>query len=116
MVGQEKKEKYTKFSNVILASSSEVRKKILDQYFSKVINVPHNADEDKYKTQKRKPAEIALRIAKQKALSVLKNYPSEMIIASDQILICENKVISKPKSLQEATKKLLFLRNKIHKL
>ena len=116
MVGQEKKEKYTKFSNVILASSSEVRKKILDQYFSKVINVPHNADEDKYKTQKRKPAEIALRIAKQKALSVLKNYPSEMIIASDQILVCDNKVLSKPKSLEEATKKLLFLRKKVHKL
>ena len=116
MVGQEKKEKYTKFSNVILASSSEVRKKILDQYFSKVINVPHNADEDKYKTQKRKPAEIALRIAKQKALSILKNYPSEMIIASDQILVCDNKVLSKPKSLEEATKKLLFLRKKVHKL
>ena len=116
MVGQEKKEKYTKLSNVILASSSEVRKKILNQYFTKVINVPHNADEDKYKTQKRKPAEIALRIAKEKALSILKNYPSEIIIASDQILVCDNKVLSKPKSLEEATKKLLFLRKKVHKI
>ena len=49
------------------------------------------------------------RIAKEKALSVLENYPNEIIIASDQILICEDKVISKPKSLEEATKKLLFL-------
>ena len=73
MVGQEKKEKYTKRSNVILASASEVRKKILKQYFSKVISVPHTADEDKYKTQKKKPAEIVLRIAKEKALSILKN-------------------------------------------
>ena len=116
MVGQEKKEKYTKRSNVILASASEVRKKILKQYFSKVISVPHTADEDKYKTQKKKPAEIVLRIAKEKALSILKNYPSEMIIASDQILVCDNKVLSKPKSLEEATKKLLFLRNKTHNL
>ena len=59
---------------------------------------------------------MAVRIAREKALSVLENYPNEIIIASDQILICENKVISKPKSLEEATKKLLFLRNKIHKL
>ena len=53
MVGQEKKEKYTKLSNVILASASEVRKKILKQYFSKVISVPHTVDEDKYKPQKK---------------------------------------------------------------
>ena len=39
-----------------------------------------------------------------------------MIIASDQILLCENKVISKPKTLEEAKQKLLFLRNKTHKL
>ena len=116
MVGQEKKEKYTKFSNVILASSSEVRRQILNQYFPKVINVPHNAVDYKYKTKKKKPDEIALRIAKEKALSILKNYPSEIIIASDQILVCDNKVLSKPKSLEEATKKLLFLRKKAHKL
>ena len=54
MVGQEKQKKHTKLSKVILASSSEVRKIMLNQYFSKVINVPHNAEEEKYKTQKKK--------------------------------------------------------------
>ena len=39
-----------------------------------------------------------------------------MIIASDQILVCENKIISKPKTLEAAKQKLLFLRNKMHKL
>ncbi|GIR25395.1 MAG: Maf-like protein [Alphaproteobacteria bacterium] len=113
---KKKQEKYTKLSKVILASSSEVRKKMLNKYFSTVINVPHKADEEKYKKQKKNPEEIVLRIAKEKALSVLENYPNEIIIASDQILVCENKVLSKPKSLEEATKKLLFLRNKTHKL
>ena len=116
MVGREKKEKYTKFSKVILASESDVRNEMLRQYFTDVINVPHNAEEEKYKREKKNPGRIALRIAKEKALSVLKNYPKEVIIASDQILVCENKVHSKPKSLEEATKKLLFLRNKAHKL
>ena len=116
MVRQEKQEKHTKLSKVILASSSEVRKIMLNQYFSKVINVPHNAEEEKYKKQKNPPEDIVLRIAKEKALSVLKDYPNETIIASDQILVCENNLLSKPKSLEEATKKLLFLRNKTHKL
>ena len=116
VVGREKKKKYTKFAKVILASSSEVRNKMLNKYFAEVINVPHNADEEKYKKQKTNPEEIAVRIAKEKVLSVLENYPDEIIIASDQILVCENKVFSKPKSLAEATNKLLFLRNKAHKL
>ena len=116
MVGQEKRKRYTNLSKVILASSSEIRIKMLNQYFSNVINVPHKVEEGKYKTRKRKPEEIVLRIAKEKALSVLENHPNEIIIASDQILVCENKVMSKPKNLEEATKKLVFLRNKTHKL
>ena len=116
MVGQEKRKKHTNLSKVILASSSEIRIKMLNQYFSNVINVPHKVEEGKYKTRKRKPEEIVLRIAKEKALSVLENHPNEIIIASDQILVCENKVMSKPKNLEEATKKLVFLRNKTHKL
>ncbi len=116
MAGREKIEKYTKLSKVILASSSEVRNKMLKEYFSDVIRVSHNAEEEKYKRGKKTPEEIALKIAKEKALSVLEYYPNEIIIASDQILVCENKVLSKPKSLEEATKKLLYLRNKAHKL
>ena len=116
VAAQEKQKKYTKLPKVILASSSETRKKMLSQYFSKVINVSHNAEEEKYKKQKKNPEDIVLRIAKEKALSVLKDYPNETIIASDQILVCENNLLSKPKSLEEATKKLLFLRNKTHKL
>ena len=115
MVRQEKQEKYPKLSKVILASSSEIRKVMLNQHFSEVINIPHKAIEEKYKKRKN-PEEIVLRIAKEKVLSVLEDYPNETIIASDQILVCENNVLSKPKSLEEATKKLLFLRNKTHKL
>ena len=116
MIGREKKEKYTKCSKVVLASSSEVRNKMLRQYFADFENVPHNVEEEKYKTQGKKPEETVLRIAKEKALSVAANYPNEMIIASDQILVCENKIISKPKTLDEGMQNLLFLRNKTHKL
>ena len=116
MVSQEKRRKHTSCSKVILASSSEVRINMLNQYFTDIIIVPHTANEEKHKTQKENPEKVALRIAKEKALSVVENHPNEIIIASDQILVCENKVMSKPKNLEEATKKLLFLRNKTHRL
>ena len=115
MVERDKKEKYIKLPKVILASSSEIRNKMLHVYFKDVANVPHKAKEEKYKRGKN-PEKIALKIAKEKALSILENYPNEIIIASDQILVCENKLLSKPNNLEEATKKLLFLRNKAHKL
>ena len=107
---------YTKKKKVILASSSEVRNKMLNKYFSNVVRVSHKIEEEKFKIQKKKPEEIVLNIAKEKALSVVKDFGNEMIIASDQILICENKIWSKPKTLEAAKEKLLFLKNKIHKL
>jgi len=112
-----KKEKMsTKFSKVILASSSTVRIEMLNKYFENVDKVSHKIDEEKYKTPGKKPEEIALTIAKKKALSVVEDFDNDMIIASDQILVCENKIISKPKTLEAAKQKLLFLRNKMHKL
>ena len=46
---------------------------------------------------------------KRKAYSIVKDYSNDMIIASDQILVCENQILSKPKNQEEAIKKLLFL-------
>ena len=116
-MGERKKKKQcTKFARVILASESEVRNKKLKKYFANVQIVPHTIDEEKFKVLEKKPEEVVLEIAKEKALSVLKDFREEMIIASDQILVCEKKIWSKPKTLEAAKKKLLFLKNKIHKL
>ena len=80
VVEREKKKKHTKFSKVILASSSEVRNKLLNKYFSEVIKVPHNVEEEKYKKQRTNPGEIAVRIAREKALSVLENYLMKLLL------------------------------------
>ena len=116
-MGERKKKKQcTKAARVILASESEVRNKKLKKYFANVQIVPHTIDEEKFKVLEKKPEEVVLEIAKEKALSVLKDFREEMIIASDQILVCEKKIWSKPKTLEAAKKKLLFLKNKVHKL
>ena len=58
---------------------------------------------------------IAETLAKTKAQSVVKK-KDELIIGSDQILVCESKLIDKPRTIQEAKQNLIFLRNKKHKL
>ena len=54
-------------------------------------------------------------LAKLKAQSVIEN-KDELVIGSDQILICESKLIDKPRTITEAKRNLIFLRNKKHKL
>jgi len=116
MIKVNKTKKYPNYTRVILASQSETRRKMLNKYFSQVICIPHNIDEEKFKAQKKDPEKIVLEIAKEKARSVAKDYPNEMIIASDQILKCEGEILSKPKTKQSAINKLLFLKNKTHEL
>ena len=110
------RKQYTKFAKVILASESEIRNEKLKKHFANVQRVPHKIDEEKFKIIEAEPETIVLKIAKEKALSVVKDFGEEMIVASDQILVCEKKIWSKPKTLEAAKKKLLFLKNKVHKL
>ena len=44
------------------------------------------------------------------------DYPENIVIGSDQILICEEKLINKSQSFLEAKKNLINLRGKKHKL
>ena len=116
MCEKENNERSTKFNKVVLASGSEIRNKMLNKYFAHVLRASHKVDEEKLKISKKPPEDIVLEIAKEKALSVVEDFEEEMIIASDQILVCANKIWSKPKTLEAARKKLLFLKNKTHKL
>ena len=116
MTRPNKRELYTKFTKVILASGSEVRNRMLRKYFTEVLTVSHKINEEKFKTLGKEPEKVVLKIAKEKALSVVEDFGEEMVIASDQILVFEDRILSKPKTLEAAKKKLLLLKNKIHKL
>ena len=116
MTRPNKRELYTKFTKVILASGSEVRNRMLRKYFTEVLTVSHKINEEEFKTLAKEPEKVVLKIAKEKALSVVEDFGEEMVIASDQILVFEDRILSKPKTLEAAKKKLLLLKNKIHKL
>lgn len=100
---------------IVLATSSNTRIKMLKEYISEFSIQPHKIDESKFKTES-KPKKSVFELAKNKALSIQNMYPDHLIIGSDQILFCDNKILSKPHTLEKAKQNLFFMRNKKHTL
>ena len=100
---------------IILASSSKTRISILKKYINDFEVQPHKINESEFKIDG-DPKKIVNQLAKNKALSIRQDNPDCTIIGSDQILVCDHKVLSKPKTLKEGKQNLLFLRNKNHSL
>ncbi len=109
---------YTNHEQVILASSSKTRINYLKQHFDKVLAVQHQIQETNIKKDysKRSFINLVKLLAKKKAESIMKDYPVNIIIGSDQILVCDGKLINKSHNLSEAKKNLMNLRGKKHTL
>ncbi len=105
---------------VILASESSTRKKLLKNAGVKFLSRKHNIAESRLKTElmvaKKTNRQIALALAMAKANSISKSFPKDLIIGSDQILICEKKIFNKPRNRKEAFNQLSLLTGKQHKL
>ena len=69
---------------------------------------PHRIDERIIKKKKIPYRKIVQELAEAKARSVIER-ENEVIIGSDQILICEERLIDKPGTVVEAKNNLLFL-------
>ncbi len=108
----------TNSKQIILASSSSTRKNDLKKHFKYFISIKHTADELKIKRENQhlNYRDLVLLLAKKKAESVMKKYPKNTIIASDQILTCKNIMINKPSSIKQAKENLKFIIGKKHQL
>ena len=100
---------------IILASSSKSRIEYLKQKKIDFEVRPHKIDERIIKKKKITYIKIVEELAEAKARSVVER-ENEIIIGSDQILICEERLIDKPDTVSEAKNNLLFLKDKEHKL
>ena len=105
----------TMYQQIILASSSKSRIEYLKRKKIKFEVRPHKIDERIIKKKKITYKEIVEELAEAKARSVVER-ENEVIIGSDQILICEERLLDKPETVSEAKKNLLFLKDKKHKL
>ena len=104
-------------TQIILASTSETRRKILEKYNIKAKSVKHTVNEDnEIMKNKEMKDSLARYLAKKKIESIEKKYKRDLIIGSDQIILCKNHLINKPKTEEEAVKNLLFLQGNCHVL
>ncbi len=101
---------------LILASTSSVRKKILTENHLnfEVIAPLYDEDSEKLKLPKMLPQQLAIFLAKQKALSVSKAHPSSYVIGSDQVCEIRGKEISKSKNREEAIAQLSIFSGRVH--
>ena len=105
---------------IILASKSEVRKKILQKNKIDCEVVPSNIDEDQFKesliNEKATPELISKNLAELKANKISRKKPNELVLGADSVIDLKNELISKPKSREEALGILQKLNGQKHQL
>ena len=107
-------------TKIILASKSEVRKKILENY--KILSevIPSNVDEDQVKNsllkEKATPEIISKNLAELKANKVSQKRPNEIVLGADSVIDINGELISKPTSREDALNILKKLNGKEHQL
>ena len=103
---------------IILASKSEVRKKILDENNIKCAVEPSNLDEDEVKksliNQGATPELISKNLAELKSNKVSQRRTGEIVLGADSVIDLNGKLISKPKNRSEALSILTSLNGKSH--
>ncbi len=101
---------------IILASSSKIRKRILAESHVNFTTISPFFDEDKAKKglTAMKIKDKAMFLAKNKALSVSVKYPNHYVIGADQICEIEGLELQKSKSHKQSFLQLKKLRGKIH--
>ena len=103
--------------NIILASSSPSRRKILNATGINFLSKTPTADEEELKKSfKGNPKNLALMLAEEKALSVSQNYSNSLVIGADQVLSFRGASFNKPKTFKQAKENLRVFRGKKHKL
>jgi len=107
-------------NKIILASSSGIRKKILDQNGINCEVIPANIDEDQVKEslikEKASPELISKNLAELKANKISKQKPDELVLGADSVIDLNGELISKPTSRSEALIILKKLNGKKHQL
>ena len=105
---------------IILASKSEVRKKILDQNGIRCEVVPANIDEELIKDsllkEKASPEIISKNLAELKANKVSEKRHNHLVLGADSVIDLKGELISKPKNRDEAFAILKKLNGQKHQL
>ena len=98
---------------IILGSKSPRRKEILAMagyvFDIKISDVDENVEAKDIK-------EMSYKIAKKKCDSIANDYPHDLVICADTIVVIEGKVLGKPRDKEEARKMIQTLQGKTHEV
>ena len=105
---------------IILASKSGVRKKILEENNIQCRVEPSNVDEDSVKEsllkEKATPTIISKNLAELKANKISQKLIEEIVLGADSVIDLEGEIISKPNDRAEALEILKKMNGKTHQL
>ena len=105
---------------IILASSSKVRKKILDENKIECKVFPSNIDEESVKKSLLKgnidPELISKNLAELKANKISLKFYNEIVLGADSVIDIDKELVSKPRDREEALEILKKLNGKTHYL
>ena len=107
-------------NEIVLASKSEVRKKILEENQIKCVVEPSNVDEESVKDSLLKenatPEIISKNLAELKANKISQKRNGDLVLGADSVIDLNGKIISKPADRKEALNILRNLNGQTHHL
>lgn len=107
-------------NDLILASGSRIRADLLRSAALNIAVESPRLDEDSLKTallaEDASAHDIADALAEAKARKVANSFPQARVLAADQTLSFEHRMLSKPATREEAREHLMMLRGKTHML
>jgi septum formation protein len=103
-------------SPLLLASTSETRRQLLESAGLPVETQAPVVDERAIEDVPEESCEIALRLAHEKALAVSRRHPDRVVVGADQTLACEGRLFHKPADRTAAQEHLAALSGRTHVL
>ena len=97
--------------NIILASSSKHRKKLLEQLKVKFKTISPDIDESRQKDET--VSRYVKRLSLEKAMKIAKKHKNAIVIGSDEVAEVNGKILGKPLTRGTAKKQLKYISNKL---
>ena len=101
---------------LVLASSSAIRRAMLDAAGVDYAAVPAGIDEAAAKARAGDPVELAVELAKAKALAVSVKRPRDWVVGSDSVVSVDGRMFDKPTDRGQAAEHLRFFSGKAMRL
>ena len=99
---------------LVLASASPRRSELLrNAGFHFTV---HAAHVDEAKLPDERPLEHATRLAGEKARAIRQQYPDDLVLGADTIVVVENEVLGKPRDAADAARMLRLLSGRSHRV